>query len=245
MLGEIIFQDGKTFLAQNPRGDLRLPERVLEHHPGTCLLYTSVYDCGESGQYLAGEAGTYYLAFLAYDENATGRCTLEINSTKASDTDLENQIAIDASNFPDENFRQYVARELDINKDGFLSQPECNYVTTIDCSYQDIKDLTGIQFFQNLGFLYCTSNQLTALDVTGCPSLRELDCSGNELTALDVTGCPALQVLHCYSNQLTELNVTGCPALQVLYCDSNQLTELNVTKCPALEVLYCLSLIHI
>ena len=51
--------------------------------------------------------------------------------------------------------------------------------------------------------LYCSSNQLTSLNVQSLNSLQSLDCSYNQLTSLNVQGLTALQNLYCYSNQLT------------------------------------------
>ena len=86
---------------------------------------------------------------------------------------------------------------------------------------------------------YENKQTLTALNVQGLTSLRELSCENNQLTALNVQGLTALQGLDCYYNQLPELNVQGLTALQKLYCSENQLTALNVQGLTALQELYC------
>ena len=88
-------------------------------------------------------------------------------------------------------------------------------------------------------YLFCYSNQLTALNVQGLTALKELLCYSNQLTALNVQGLTALQGLHCYNNKLTALNVQGLTALGWLYCGNNQLTTLNVQGLTALRTLRC------
>ena len=87
--------------------------------------------------------------------------------------------------------------------------------------------------------LYCSDNQLTALNVQGLTALQGLSCGGNQLTALNVQGLTALKELWCVDNQLTELNVQGCTALCYLICHDNQLTTLDVQGLTALRWLSC------
>ena len=87
--------------------------------------------------------------------------------------------------------------------------------------------------------LYCSDNQLTALNVQGLTALQGLSCGGNQLTALNVQGLTALRWLSCHGNQLTALNVQGLTALKELGCGGNQLTELNVQGLTALCYLIC------
>ena len=85
--------------------------------------------------------------------------------------------------------------------------------------------------------LYCPSNQLTSLDVSGCSALTTLQCYENQLTSLDVSGCTALTSLNCRYNQLTSLNVSGCTALTSLNCEYNKLTKLDASGCSNLTTL--------
>ena len=78
--------------------------------------------------------------------------------------------------------------------------------------------------------MYCSRNQLTALNVQGLSDLQVLDCRSNQLTELDVQGLSALQRLYCNSNQLTTLNVQGLTALQWLLCHNNRLTAQALTS---------------
>ena len=87
--------------------------------------------------------------------------------------------------------------------------------------------------------LQCNGNQLTQLELSDLPELRELYCNGNQLTQLDIKDLSTLKKLYCNSNQLTSLDVSGNPALWYLECSENQLTSLDVSKNLALMDLLC------
>ncbi|MBR6194988.1 MAG: leucine-rich repeat domain-containing protein, partial [Prevotella sp.] len=148
-------------------------------------------------------------------------------------------IAIDATNFPDEKFREYVSSKCDTDKDTYLSEDEIAAVTSINVNNKNISDLKGIEYFTALKELYCGSNQLTSLDVSKNTALTSLICDYNQLTSLDASGCTALTTLYCENNQLTSLDVSKNTALTLLYCHINQLTSLNVSKNTALTYLAC------
>jgi Leucine-rich repeat (LRR) protein len=150
-------------------------------------------------------------------------------------------IAIDATNFPDENFRTVVAgTKIDKDADGKLSEEEIAAVTQLTtASLKNIASLKGIEFFTALKRLWCENNQLTTLDVSKNSALTELDCYNNQLTTLDVSKNTALTSLYCYNNQLTSLDVSKNTALIELSCGWNQLTSLDVSKNTALTQLVC------
>ena len=147
-------------------------------------------------------------------------------------------IAIDKVNFPDENFRNWLL-EQNYGEDGVLTAEEIPSVEKIDVSNKFISDLTGIEYFTSLKMLYCSSNDLTSLDVSKNTALTELDCSWNLLTSLDVSKNTALTSLNCSSNQLTSLDLSNNTALTELNCHSNKLTSLDLSKNTTLTVLYC------
>ena len=149
-------------------------------------------------------------------------------------------IAINATNFPDENFRAVVAgTDIDKDADGYLSDEEIAAVTRLIATQKNITSLKGIEFFTALTKLYCANNQLTSLDVSNNTKLESLSCDNNQLTSLDLSKITALVQLFCYNNQLTSLDVSKNTALVQLWCFNNQLTALDVSKNTALEELYC------
>ena len=148
-------------------------------------------------------------------------------------------IKINEENFPDENFRAFL-KEQWYGQDTILTEKTIKLITTINVSSRYIKSLKGIELFTALEYLYCSSNQLTSLDVSKNTALEYLDCSYNQLTSLDVSNNTTLTRLDCYVNQLTSLDVSKNTALKMLECSFNQLTSLDMSKNTALEELSCL-----
>ena len=109
----------------------------------------------------------------------------------------------------------------------------------MSCSYSNISNLKGIEYFTALEYLYCDNNSLTSLDISKNTRLSDLNCSYNSLSSLNVTNNPALESLYCYNNNLSSLNVTNNPALQTLYCQFNNLSSLNVSSNTQLTKLGC------
>lgn len=149
-------------------------------------------------------------------------------------------IAINETNFPDVNFRNWVLSQS-YGNDGILTEEEIADVTQISVIDENIQDLEGIEHFTALRTLTCWGNQLTSLDLSKNTALAELFCSDNQLTSLDLSKNTELMSLECYSNQLTSLDISKNTALMNLDCGDNQLTSLNVSGCTALNYLYCYS----
>ncbi|BFT65483.1 bacterial Ig-like domain-containing protein [Parvimonas parva] len=152
----------------------------------------------------------------------------------------EGDVAIDEAHFPNENFRNYVSREFDINKDGKLSRDELDKVEEIKIANTSlVYSLKGIEYFKNLIKLIFYGNYLTELDVSKNINLTTLHCYGNRLTSLDVTKNTKLTELNCCCNNLKSLDVTKNTKLTELYCSDNNLKSLDVTKNTKLATLYC------
>ena len=149
------------------------------------------------------------------------------------------QVGIDKTNFPDDNFWNYLL-EQDYGKDGVLTEAEIRNITVMDVSEKEIKSLKGIEYFTALRTLNCSDNELTELDISGNTALDTLDCSYNELTALDVSKNTELDSLDCSVNELTALDVSKNTALRSLDCGFNELTALDISKNTALTYLRCI-----
>jgi len=134
---------------------------------------------------------------------------------------------------PDANFKALLVADnaINTNADNEIQVAEANaYTGLINCSGLGISDLTGIEAFTALTYLYCFANQLTSLDVSSNTALTDLECDDNQLTSLDVSGATALTDLVCFANQLTSLDVSSNTALTYLYCYDNQLQCLNANN---------------
>ncbi len=163
--------------------------------------------------------------------------TLTNNGT-LSGTEVVNRIKINATNFPDDNFRNYVSREFDDDGDGALTEAERNAVRTINANGMGIASMVGVEYFPEVTTLNCIGNgQIQSLDVSMLTKLTELDCSENQISELKLN--EALTTLYCGNNCLTTLDVTKLTNLANLECDTNSLSSLDFGNLTKLEVLEC------
>ena len=182
----------------------------------------------------------------------------------------QGDVKINSTNFPDAEFRKYISKNIDRNKDGVLSKAEIKKVTEIKLEHYDeagneyvYNDLTGIGVFTELKRLECESqkslskldlhkntklefvkcgrNGIKELNVSKLTKLKELRCYDNKLTKLDVSKNVKLEILDCVSNNLTGLDLRKNTKLVVLCCDENKLTKLDLTKNTKLHILWCSS----
>jgi Leucine-rich repeat (LRR) protein len=128
---------------------------------------------------------------------------------------------------------------IDTNGDGEIQVLEAQAIKLLNIDNSSISSLTGIEAFTNLQALYCQSNQLSSLNVSGLTNLKQLSCQLSQLTSINVSGCTNLQILKCPQNSLSSLNVSGLTNLQTLDCGANQLTSLNVSGLTNLQNLGC------
>ena len=149
-------------------------------------------------------------------------------------------VAIDDTNFPDNDFREYVRNNFDKDKDDVLSDGEIGAVTIISVTNPSTTSLKGIEYFTNLESLRARGLNLTTLDLSKNTELTLIDCSDTKLTTLDTSHNKELRTLTCNSiPTLTSLNVRGNTELRFLYCKQNALTDLDLTNNPKLEKLEC------
>ena len=171
-------------------------------------------------------------------------------------------------NFPDETFRSYVFSNFDTDKDGLLSEAECDAIRIIEVNTDNISSLEGIAYFKNLwllsckpegnvyerggaltsldvsnnaklGLLICSGNQLSSIDVSKNSALTNLVCDYNRLTSLDVSNNAKLSQLEINNNQFTSLDVSNNTSLSSLDCNGNSITSLDLSSNPRLMVLEC------
>lgn len=147
----------------------------------------------------------------------------------------EDAVAIDATNFPDEAFRQYVADNFDKDKDGALNQTERNAVKEIRIIGIGCTSLQGLKYFSQLTDLLCGNNNLTELDVSENPELVRLICYNNSLTSLNLNKNTKLGSLNCDNNKLTVLDLRENKSLWWLRCNNNCLTSLDLKNNPQIR----------
>lgn len=148
------------------------------------------------------------------------------------------EIAINAVNFPDENFREYL-EQFDDDRNGFLSAAERGVVSTIDVQGKGIRSVKGVEFFRDLRNLSCENNAIPVINVSANTRLEYLDCSGNNLAVLDVRNNRSLTSLYCHDNRITGLDLRENTALNMLNCSRNLLKELNLVQNTQLSSVIC------
>jgi len=147
---------------------------------------------------------------------------------------------------PDSAFlKALIDNGVDTNGDGLISYAEAEEVISLDVSYKDISNLSGIEAFTIMDTLDCSNNELTSLDISGNPKLKYLDCGGYwliviaQLTTLDVSNNTELEHLDCGSSLLSSLDLSNNKALKYLDCGITPMDTLDLTNNSALEFLYC------
>ncbi|MFR2672940.1 MAG: InlB B-repeat-containing protein [Faecalibacterium sp.] len=151
----------------------------------------------------------------------------------------EGYIAINEKNFPDENFRDYVAGEWDKNQDKYFSPSEIANAKWISCDNKEISNLKGIEFFTNICLLECYYNNLTTIDLSNNKKLSYINCHHNQLKELDVSGLPLLKTFYCGHNALPSIDVSKNEKLEDFDCQDNHLDTLNVSQNKELVKLSC------
>lgn len=155
----------------------------------------------------------------------------------------EGYIAINEKNFPDKNFRDYVAGEWDKNHDNCFSPSEIAAAKWITCDNlwegQPIKSLKGIEYFTEIWMLSCVYNDLTEIDLSNNKKLEYINCHHNQLKELDVSGLPLLKTFYCGQNKLQSIDVSKNKQLKDFSCTENPLNTLDVSQNTELEELAC------
>lgn len=121
--------------------------------------------------------------------------------------DPEGDVAINEVNFPDPNFRSFITKEFDEDKNDVLSVSEINRITDMHASKKSISSLKGIEFFPKIERLWCTENQLTSLDLSSNNNLDQVWCDHNMLKSIDLPR-KDLTGVYCWHNNFIALDVS-------------------------------------
>ena len=148
------------------------------------------------------------------------------------------ELRISAEHFPDDEFRAYVAANIDADQSGWLTGEEIANTLTVYCGAIDAEFLTGIEHFTELEELEFEDNSVSGVDLSANTKLVYLECPSNQLGSLSLEALPGLYYLHCADNTLTELDVSH-QKLEYLYCFDNPLASLDLSGQNILKTLYC------
>lgn len=151
--------------------------------------------------------------------------------------------------------------EIDTNNNNEIEVSEALQISYLNFSGQiliggtlynpNITDLTGLEYFTNLKFLYCKDKPIAVIDATPFIHLEELHCGDpndtpslviSELTTLNVTGLTNLKKLRCYkASLLTSVDVSTLTNLTELVFSNTNITLLDVSNLSNLLILGCTS----
>ena len=111
-------------------------------------------------------------------------------------------------------------------------------VNNLDIQSKNIADLTGIEDFNSITTLNCSSNQLTSLDLSQNTALTILLCGNNRnLNTLNVSQNTFLTELYVYFGSLSGLDLSQNSALNKLSVFGNILSSLDVSQNTSLTYL--------
>lgn len=136
-------------------------------------------------------------------------------------------IVVDETNFPDENFRNYIKNKFGDE----IDETEILGATSFtDLSNLGIEDLTGIEYFSKLRQLTMRNSPITKLDLSHNTALEILNCNGNKIEDLNISQNTALYILNIHNNNLIEIDVSSLVNLTNLNVSNNQLKEIDVSN---------------
>ena len=156
-------------------------------------------------------------------------------------------VKIDAQNFPDETFRNYVTQHFDSNKDDALSPEEIAAAKTVNLADDNsVESVQGIELLPALTEINVSGTAISSIDVTKNPELKKLNASmcyifdddynmDYLLTSIDVTQNPKLEYLDITYSKIDTLDVSRNPNLEELHAFVTNLSEVDVTKNPKLR----------
>lgn len=143
-------------------------------------------------------------------------------------------------NIPDANFKSFLLADVSINtnNDTEIQVSEANaYSGSIDCQYEYINDLTGIEAFTSLVSLNCSNNTMNVVDVSLCQSLETLYASFGVVTTVIPPLSGSLITLGSYNNSLVTLDLSYSPLLESVDLNNTSLPTIDVSNCPNLVTL--------
>ncbi|MGY3793472.1 immunoglobulin-like domain-containing protein [Aquimarina sp. 433] len=139
---------------------------------------------------------------------------------------------------PDANFENELSAYDDVPNDGQVPRLAVYNVLSFDFASSNIADMTGIEDFYNIERIDLRRNNISSIDLSNNPKLRELEIDDNVLTTLDLTNNPALQELILNDNDLQTLDLTQNTLLKILDLEDNfNLNSIDLTNNVLLEYL--------
>lgn len=162
--------------------------------------------------------------------------------SKSDDTPNPNNAYL---HIPDPEF-EMVLIDQGIDTDGEVNQQmlrtDAQTITRLDLNpssnFGDISDLSGIEGFVNLTYLYAGGQELTNIDLSANTKLDTLYLQANNLTNIDLGNNPNLLLVNMESNELESIDgLSNATQLKKIYLSFNNMEELHLDN-PSLELLH-------
>ena len=157
--------------------------------------------------------------------------------------DIEGNVEVEfnTTNFPDPGFREYIETVMGVKDGEIFNTRSVRKIIFSGIEHKTIKNLKGIEFFENLELLNCANNEIEGtVDLSRNKKLQTLDCSGNNITEIKMDSNTPLTELDCSYNQLTELNcLNNNTYITKLNCGGNRFKNLDVSTIFNLKELGC------
>lgn len=140
----------------------------------------------------------------------------------------------------DVNFEKYLVEQgIDSDKkiDGKISKADIIDIKALDLGLKDIHSLNGIESFEKLRVLNCSTNSIRKLDISRNKNLEVLVCDNNLLDSLDISQNINLVELNCRDNKIKFINLQMNPRLNRVDCSGNLLKFIEIPE--SITILNC------
>lgn len=146
-------------------------------------------------------------------------------------TPAQSGIVLNTGSFPDNNFRQALSERYNISNDGTgeITPEQIASTTMLMVSHKSISNMSGVELFPFMNYLYCDNNLLTSLDVSNNTNLYRIDCSHNLLQELIIPPSQLLHMIFIHGNKIKGNfmdaiinNLPRCPGNGTIYVIDSQ-----------------------
>lgn len=165
---------------------------------------------------------------------------------------MPNGIYAQITNIPDSNF-ELALIDLGIDSDGIINgqvlTSDIESVVTLNVSWRQISDFTGIEDFSVLEEFDATRNLMSTLNLTGVNKLNRLIIDDNlNLNIIDVSNNLLLEYFYCSLSSISELDLSNNHLLKELVLGddlpsgTNIIENLDLSSNTALEKLQLINM---
>ncbi len=143
--------------------------------------------------------------------------------------DKPQPVYIDDKAFPDTNLRRALQETLGTD---MVAEPQ--KITKLDLVGKGIRDLTGLDRFENLMSLDLSKNRIEEMNLN-LPILASLTATNNQITKINLD-TPLARAVDISQNHIKEFN-NSLPILTNLNISNNEIREINFENIPNVKVL--------